>query len=242
MVAGCGAKTAKFILAAVNTIFVLLGLGIGIAGLVFKFGWFKEDIVNTLQKTDINGTDTYSLLNSAALIFIVVGFFIFGIGIFGCLGACCEWRPLLVVYALVVAILLIIQIVGVALFAKYRGDIETEFQSALNTTFYQYYTNDTDVQKGFQQLFKEFECCGVNGYMDFTSQGVDVPSQCCGLDSGSCTSSSNNLFKVGCGQKFIDDLGKYNTTFIAIGVCILIFQLLCVLFSFCLCCAIGRDD
>lgn len=93
MTLGCGESFAQVALVIVNTIFLMLGLGIGIAGLVFRFGTdiFQEEINDALKDLKIDvvgGINIYQITNSLSLILIIVGFFVFFVGILGCCGAC----------------------------------------------------------------------------------------------------------------------------------------------------------
>ncbi|XP_052060280.1 23 kDa integral membrane protein-like isoform X2 [Mytilus californianus] len=248
MTLGCGASIAKVILIIVNTIFLILGLGIGIAGLVFRFGTDLlgdeiKDAMKSLNVDVVGGINVYDIASSLSLLLIIVGFFIFLVGGLGCCGACCQNRVLLVVYAIIVAILLIAQIVGVAMFAGFRSSFDdtfkTEFKKVLTTRYNQ--TGNEDLTNSYDALFKLYKCCGVDSANDMPSQSL--PSECCTATDppSSCTNTSSTVHE-GCYTKLKDQIDQYNSVFIGVGVSVLIFQLLCVLFSFCLCVAIGREE
>lgn len=246
MVAGCGANFAKIVLVIVNIIFLLLGLGIAIAGLVFKFGedLLKDDLKDVMENINVDmvgGIDIYSLVNQMSTIFIVVGFIIFALGFFGCCGACCQWRWMLVIYAIVVIILMIVQITGIALFASFKGKIDDSFSSEATKLLKDNYkptpsAAQKKVKDGFNNLFSTFHCCGISNYSDVNNVIANLPTQCC--DGTACTASNVN---GGCFTKLDDLFKKYTTIFIAVGVAVIVFQLLCIIFSFCLCASIGRE-
>ncbi|XP_033758753.1 tetraspanin-8-like [Pecten maximus] len=252
MVAGCGANLAKVALVVVNVIFLLLGLAIAVAGLYFKFGEdiLQDDIKNALDEINLDvvgGVDVYTLLDQMSNIFIAVGFIIFAIGFFGCCGACCQWRWMLVIYAIVVILLMIVQIAGIALFASFKGEINSSFSkeaTKLLTDKYDRASADEDKKKiteGFNQLFKTFQCCGIHNYTDISSSTTNLPPECCPTTVTTSTVCPTNDANDGCFTKLDDLFSKYQTIFIAVGVCIIVFQLLCVIFSFCLCTAISRE-
>jgi hypothetical protein len=65
---------------------------------------YNEDLVNGyasqfLKQIQLEHLETnvHSIISSAALIFIIVGVFIFLLSLVGCCGACCQNRALLVV-------------------------------------------------------------------------------------------------------------------------------------------------
>lgn len=237
---GCGAKVGKIVLVVVNTIFLLLGLAIAIAGLVFKFGdgILKEDIRGIFQKIHVDmvgGIDVYSLINNLSNVFIAVGFIVFLLGFLGCFGACCENKVMLVLYAILVMLILIAQLAGVALIAAFKSNVEGAFRTGLEQEFQKDYKNNATE---FNALFKTFQCCGIDSAKDVTNAtGRPLPAECCA--SQPCTLA--NAYE-GCYTKLESYINRYAAAFIGVGVGILIFQFLCIVFAFCLCCAIGRDD
>ncbi|OWF55784.1 Tetraspanin-6 [Mizuhopecten yessoensis] len=230
----------------------LLGLGIAVAGLYFKFGedLLQDDIKDALDKIDLDmvgGVDVYTMLDQLSNIFIVVGFIIFAIGFFGCCGACCQWRWMLVIYAIVVILLMIVQIAGIALFASFKGKINSSFSEEATKVLKDNYnaaspTDETKkVKAAFDRMFQTFECCGISNYSDISPGGTTLPLVCCQTSATTppiCLPANAN---EGCFTKLDELFSKYTTIFIAVGVSVIVFQLLCVIFSFCLCTAISRE-
>ena len=245
---GCGASFSKYILIAVNTIFLLLGLGVGIIGLLFRFGTdlLEDKLKDALKKLPVDGLgggDIYEMVSSLSLLLIIVGFFICIVGALGCCGACCSNRVLLVLYAVIVFLLLIVQIAAVALFVGFTSSfddaLKTSFRKALNKT---YNGNNDDLKKSFNALFQTYECCGAENYKDMPKNSL--PDACCPdtIPARNCTKSTIDVYPVGCITKLKDKIEKYNNVFLGAGISVLVFQLLCIIFSFCLCVAIGRDE
>ena len=245
---GCGASFSKYILIAVNTIFLLLGLGIGIAGLVFRFGTglLDDKIKEALKELPVDvagGEDIYEMVNSLSLLLIIVGFFIFIVGALGCCGACCSNRVLLVLYAIIVFLLLIAQIAAVALFVGFKSSFDDAFKKsfvhALNVT---YSGTNKDLQNSFDALFKIYECCGAENYHDMPKD--NLPDDCCPdtITTGTCSKDTSKVYKDGCITKLKDKIEKYNNVFLGAGISVLVFQLLCLIFAFCLCITIGRES
>ncbi|XP_076110266.1 tetraspanin-18B-like isoform X2 [Mytilus galloprovincialis] len=245
MTLGCGASVAKVILVIVNTIFLILGLGIGIAGLVFRFGTDLlgdelKDAMKSLKVDVVGGVNVYDVAGSLSLLLIIVGFFIFLVGGLGCCGACCQNRVLLVVYAIIVFILLIVQIVGVALFAGFRSKFDDSVKDGFKDILTNRYnkTGNDDLTKSYNALFNLYECCGVDSKADMPED--DLPKECC-VATNPCDKTSSDV-RPGCYTKLKDQIDQYNSVFIGVGVSVLVFQLICVIFAFCLCAAIGRDS
>ncbi|VDI05657.1 Hypothetical predicted protein, partial [Mytilus galloprovincialis] len=99
-------------------------------------------------------------------------------------------------------------------------------------------TGNDDLTKSYNALFNLYECCGVDSADDMPQS--ELPKECCAT-STACTKTSNDV-RPGCYTKLKDQIDQYNSVFIGVGVSVLVFQLLCVLFSFCLCVAIGREE
>ncbi|XP_046577387.1 CD82 antigen-like isoform X1 [Haliotis rubra] len=100
MEGGC----SKIFLIIINVIFMIFGLAILIAGIVFKVGFdeFKDALVDNGDKVDFNlkyAGETFGL------IVIAFGCVILLIAGLGCLGACCQWRVLLGIYGVIVGVI-----------------------------------------------------------------------------------------------------------------------------------------
>ena len=243
---GCGASFSKYILIAVNTIFLLLGLGVGIIGLFFRFGTdlLEDKLKDALKKLPVDGLgggDIYEMVSSLSLLLIIVGFFICIVGALGCCGACCSNRVLLVLYAVIVFLLLIVQIAAVALFVGFTSSfddaLKTSFKKVLNITYNG--DDDDDLKKSFNALFQTYECCGVEKYTDMPNP---LPDACCPNTKNNVTCAEAKAYTTGCYTKLKEKIEEYNNVFLGAGITVLVFQLLCIIFSFCLCVAIGRDE
>lgn len=144
-------------------------------------------------------------------------------------------RVLLVLYAIIVIVLLIVQIAGVALFGAFKSSLDSRFKETFKSVLETTYTScdDTDTRNSFNALFKIFECCGVESAQDMPE--LDLPPECCVNNTETCTKQSGSILHQGCYTKLERQIANYSTMFIGIGVSILVFQLLCVIFAFCLC-------
>ena len=245
---GCGASFSKYILIAVNTIFLLLGLGVGIIGLLFRFGTdlLEDKLKDALKKLPVDGLgggDIYEMVSSLSLLLIIVGFFICIVGALGCCVACCSNRVLLVLYAVIVFLLLIVQIAAVALFVGFTSSfddaLKTSFKKVLNITYNG--DGDNDLKNSFNALFQTYECCGVEKYTDMPN-AANLTVACCPNIKNNVTCTEAKAYTTGCYTKLKEKIEEYKNVFVGVGIAVLVFQLLCIIFSFCLCVAIGRDE
>ncbi|XP_046577388.1 CD82 antigen-like isoform X2 [Haliotis rubra] len=130
MEGGC----SKIFLIIINVIFMIFGLAILIAGIVFKVGFdeFKDALVDNGDKVDFNlkyAGETFGL------IVIAFGCVILLIAGLGCLGACCQWRVLLGIYGVIVGVILLSEIIAVAVVlakgSEAKNVMETGLRGAL---------------------------------------------------------------------------------------------------------------
>jgi hypothetical protein len=79
-------------------LFQFLGITLLVLGIVFRFGGseLKEDIEPTFKDIQISNYDLYSLLNSLAIIFIVIGAVVILFSFLGFVGAVCLVKGALV--------------------------------------------------------------------------------------------------------------------------------------------------
>ncbi|WAR06588.1 TSN3-like protein [Mya arenaria] len=108
---GCG----QLVLVLINILFSVVGIALLVVACLVRFGSgvfdsyledgyteFKLAVeIATKGKLDISGLDIGDIVGDAAIAFIVIGAFFFVLGIFGCCGAICKAKSLLVIYAVV---------------------------------------------------------------------------------------------------------------------------------------------
>ncbi|XP_013385776.1 tetraspanin-18 isoform X2 [Lingula anatina] len=206
---GCGAKCAKYILFVFNIIFFLLGgacLGVGIWVLLDSnaSNWIDKLLnVNSDVAGITSSFDVAGLLKTGAYMLIAGGGAVFVIGFLGCCGAVKEWRPLLVLYAILIGIIFIIEITGGVLAVVFNGRVQTEVKTYLTGTIKDKFDGKLNTSEpislAWNYAMGELQCCGVTNGSDFnnasawdktvTYNGASVtvtyPLSCCKLtDSG----------------------------------------------------------
>ncbi|KAK3787182.1 hypothetical protein RRG08_009392 [Elysia crispata] len=154
----------------------IFGLATLIAGIIFKLGWdeVREAFVDNSEKVDLNLQYAGDTVAYSAIIF---GSFIVMVSLAGCIGACCRVKCLLTVYAIIVILLLIGEIIVVALAAHMGSDSRNEISEGLKDSLKNYYENSTESKsRGFSALFSTLKCCGVEDYKtDFTTNTPGLP-------------------------------------------------------------------
>lgn len=196
----CGATFAKYVLFAFNVLFFLggaaaLGVGIWLRVDSGSFLTFLTTVDPSGQSVDITGNiigNNLSTVYTVAYILIGIGAFVFLVGFMGCCGACKEWRPLLIGYAICLIIIMCTEIgVGIAV-GVYKDQVIGEMETAIQRDWigkYSYVNTNLDpansrkvkvaptalsdadriATSSFNALHVAFGCCGLRGFTDFTS-------------------------------------------------------------------------
>jgi len=145
-------------------------------------------------------------------------------------------------------------------------------KSVKQTVEHKYQDNNTAAMVTFDLIQEGLECCGVDGpkswaqsaYNNYDFQGHEVgiastqtfykiPRSCCKIpESTDCTNNiklaqqqglnGNTLYTQGCVSKLNDFLDEYLIYLVALGTGILFMEILGMMCSLCLCCAVKRIE
>ncbi|XP_048773380.2 tetraspanin-9-like isoform X2 [Ostrea edulis] len=265
---GCG-KFGKVFLVVINLIFLLLGIGLLAAGVLVKVNAVSSDVTPALNEVSVAGFDLGDLANNLSILFIVVGAFIVVVSGLGLVGACCEVRCMLVVYAILVLILLIMKIAAVVLWFQMRNEFNEELKAVMKKSLDSSFINDTldssnAISNAWNYVFLLIDCCGINGTenefedtpwcnsVNSTCHDINakIPRTCCtGVDDSNylnadavCYQQAKSYNTKGCFEAVKDLISSYGTAFIAISICIIVVELLAVVFAFVICRQAGSDS
>ena len=77
----------------------LLGMGVATLGFLLRFNsqLFETYILDILTSAEVDNISLKEVIESVAIVVIVIGFIIALIGLMGCIGGCCKIKTLLVV-------------------------------------------------------------------------------------------------------------------------------------------------
>jgi hypothetical protein len=194
---GCCAKSVRFFLILINSLFLTMGLIVLLTGLLLKFTSVFNDFTN------VPGIDTLvksSTITGVLTTLLVIGSFCVVISLFGLIGSCCTSKFFLVIYEILIILLFLSQFIALMVVLFSSGKVETEFREGLNKTVNHINKNDTDRSdscKLSNTLSRLFKCCGSNSPNDFN---INDRKECC-YDAN---------YSVGCGDKIIKDIkGNY---------------------------------
>jgi len=169
---------------------------------------------------------------NAAVFIIIVGVVVFVIGFLGCCGAVKENYCMVTTFAVLLAIIFILEIVAGALGFTYKKKVDSVAQAALEKAVKQYGTVEGE-KKLLDWAQKTFKCCGNAGAADF---GTQKNVTCSGINQGvaSCHvggKCSGELNADGCRKGFIDFIKSKLVIIGAVAVGIAFIQLLGIIFA-----------
>ncbi|GLH15270.1 hypothetical protein R5R35_011976 [Gryllus longicercus] len=258
---GCYALV-KYLLVFVNLIFWLAGvvvLGVSI--------WMLTDSTFYLSVTQQSSHYTTGLV-----LLLAAGFLMFIVGFFGCCGAFKESTCLLVTFFWFLLIILVAEVAAAAWAYSNKEVLVERLKENVKYTVKEEYFVVPSRTVTIDTIQRELHCCGAEGPSDWKHSKYDVqstkselslavsalginfniPSSCCrheGSDAcrvsqgGGYTSIVNpEIYSEGCIDKLIDILRTYATVVTAVGITICVLEIIGLVFSLLLCCAIRNTD
>lgn len=265
----CNPKCSKVALIIINIIFVLLGLGLLIPGIlvIINDDGINEKVLPALQTVDFGVSNFGDLAKGLSITLIVMGSFVLVLSLLGGCGACCEAKLLLTIYSIVVVILFIGKLVIVILWIVFKADVESKLKDKMKEGLLEFTNDDLtthEVSTGWNYLNMNFECCGIDAISgtgaannDYTNSawyvggGGEIPISCCPSATSSSYTASTCTFTrgsaptgqhaKGCYNALKDFADKYSIAFICVGVFILLVEVVAVIFACSLCKNIGKD-
>ncbi|XP_049579788.1 tetraspanin-18B-like [Syngnathus scovelli] len=208
----------KYTMIIMNSFFVLVGvLVIGVALLILlgtkSLGLFLEE---------------HSF--NHIYFFMVIGAFLFILGFLGCAGALRESRSLVLVYFVLLGVLFLAELsAGVFTFLRWDAFSNETLKNRLLKDFDIEVENPSRFSKVWRDVMTEFQCCGVNGPVDF----VTPPVTCCKLERFiNCTKKL--AYEKGCMAIVYDRYKNFIFIAGALMILVLIFELVSLSISMCL--------
>lgn len=188
---GGAAACGKVILVLLNIFFVLISLALLAVGVIVKF--FAAKLVGPLLGTitsaatnsgfnipDLDKVEELPFLDQIGVALIIFGSILLVISFCACCGACCEWRPLLVVFVLLMIILVIAQAVVGGLFLATDSTLHDNIKKTIVDKIrsdYKYNDQNDVFSIAINLMNYLLQCCGMSGYADF--EITNVSPTCC---------------------------------------------------------------
>ncbi|XP_050445995.1 CD63 antigen-like [Cataglyphis hispanica] len=166
-----GLRCIKYLLCAVNSLFVLTGVMIISVGTTIYAVY--ENFSHFLDSSYF----------SPATLLIVVGIFVFIIAFMGCCGAIRESTCMVLVFAVLLSVVLVMELAAAVAAYSLQDGIKGLLAEKINLTMHQYEKNK-EATFAIDFMQSRLRCCGYNSYMDwnnvsFNKTYMDVPDSCC---------------------------------------------------------------
>ncbi|XP_011636298.1 CD63 antigen [Pogonomyrmex barbatus] len=165
-----GLRCIKYLLCAVNSLFVLTGVMIISVGTTIYAVY--ENFSHFLDPSYF----------SPATLLIVVGILIFIIAFMGCCGALRESTCMVLVFAVLLSFVLLLELAAAIAAYALQDSIKDLLAEKINLTMHQYEKNE-EAKFAIDFMQSRLRCCGYNSYMDwnhvpFNNTHMDVPDSC----------------------------------------------------------------
>nr|XP_033809655.1 tetraspanin-33-like [Geotrypetes seraphini] len=108
-----------------------------------------------------------SLITDPSVILITVGILMFAVTFLGCMGALRDLHILLKIFAWLMLLILVLQIVAAVLGFFFSGLVLDKVSYVMGKAISRY-REDLDLQNFIDFIQKKFECCGVGSYTDWS--------------------------------------------------------------------------
>ncbi|XP_061184952.1 tetraspanin-1-like [Saccostrea echinata] len=224
----CLAGIGRVLIVVINIIFLILGLVFLALGMILILGEsllkpYYSGVLSLLKSqlessnfgtVDFSSFNLSDLIGGLAYFFVGLGLFLLIITILGCCGACCKVKFMLVTYAIIVIVILVGELIFVGILYGSPNTIKNEIKNPLKTSIQSDYIgfNGTNlVSLGWNLAHREFKCCGVDSYNDFTGgakwntnygSGLKAPITCCitipDSSSPTCATTPTDIYTKGC--------------------------------------------
>ncbi|CAL8071576.1 unnamed protein product [Calicophoron daubneyi] len=221
------ASCVRILMIVFNIVFTIIGIVILGAGLYFYFSTFG-----------LQGLDQYNILAYTFIGMIIIGSTSLILGILGCCGSYHYSRCLLGFYFALLLIIFALEVaIGVAGFVR-REDVRKSVREMLEQGVKDRAAANPNELRWMDTIQIMFQCCGYNGQIDY---GLSPPSSCC--RNLQCELKDALIpYLEGCKQRM--DSIMYN--FFVIGIVVVVIalvELIGLIFSMTLCCAVsGRGS
>lgn len=257
---GCGTAIMRLILFVVNFLITLLALVMTVVG-VFAAVHYSEmrEVFGQAAMFITFGTLCLGLM------LLIVG--VTGV----CGACVQGTAACLIMHSIFLVILIVAEGVGAGFLFYYTGTAEQleerlKLDETVGDVFFAYGGNETSVTAitDAVDLFQQgLSCCGQYGYKDWANASISftwaetlnnkvyLPDSCCKTETADCgedvdlsqneTMVAQKFYTQGCQSKIRDFMNEWTNAIAGVMMSAFVLQLICLLFSCCLCCIKDHD-
>lgn len=221
-----GLKCVKYLVFFFNFIFWLCGLALIVVGVLVQLSLHQ-----TVMISDASAS-------GAPILIIALGVIIFLIAFFGCCGAWKENFCMVTMFAVLMSLIIIAQVVAAVLGYIYRGKVTDVVHDSLTDMISKYNSSTPEFRDGVDALQHNLKCCGINNSADwriYTSEENTVPDSCCITETVGCgqgtMTDATKVYQTGC-QEALETLLKDNIQWVIVAALVIAaFEILGVVFA-----------
>nr|XP_054761930.1 CD63 antigen-like [Lytechinus pictus] len=200
----------------------------------------------------------------AVYVLIGIGGFMMLVGFLGCCGACMESQALLVLFFILLLVICAAEVGGGIWAYLNRDKLKSGVEAGMRQTIEGVYSEDTSVTAAFDKMQQTLRCCGASGPEDwviskFAERNLAaLPDSCCTDMTENCGAigqatinsfinvlrgqPTSSIYLTGCSEALFGMLEENTILVAGLAIGVGAVQLLGMIFSCCLCCAIRRQD
>nr|CDS22353.1 tetraspanin [Echinococcus granulosus] len=234
-VISCG---LKFVLQIFNIVLCVAFLAAALFGILLKTS--KSIVQQLLSKFfdqfDIGDKDLRYLTkfitenaDGIAVILIVVGLVLAALCLIGCIASCCGYNILLKIYATILIVLLVAQIIAVAVVFSDPTRLTSLIVNSMEKLL-QLFGDGSEEGKMSTAVWDaamtiDSTCCGMDGCSDFDKLGKPPPIQCCNMTTRPCDSEAARKAHVpGCRDKIVTFTASNMKSLLIVSICAILLQ------------------
>jgi CD63 antigen len=218
-----GMSCIKYVMFVFNFVFVVCGIILIVIG---GIAYGRKDLTEF-------GKSQYV---TAPTILISVGVIIFILAFLGCCGAIRESHCMVTLFGILLLIIFVVEIAGGVTAYVYRGKFEEILKDNMNDSIKQ---DRKDANKIWDEMQKEWQCCGIDGASDYLKNNRTVPDSCCKepLETKEC----DKPYDKGCYKQLLENIQSKIAMVGGAAIGIGVVELLGVMFAFCLAASIKKE-
>jgi len=212
----------KYLMFFFNFLFWLSGLILIIIGAIAR-DKYGDEFVELSQQ-----------FSNAPVLIIAVGVIVFVVGFLGCCGAVKENYCMVTTFAVLLALIFILEIVAGALGVAYRNKVQGIAEKQLKKEIENYNKNGESLLLNWAQ--QKLKCCGQNGPTEYNGHTANSTEIFCGAGQGVASCHDGNkctgtLYSDGCQDKLVKFVKENMLLIGGVALGIAFIQLLGIVFA-----------